>query len=153
MIRRLRPEDEVAYAEFCGALDREDLRLRFGRPVGGIEPACIERMLQRGKAEEIAIAMFAEGVILGVARLVLGDEPEFAVVVRPGAKRRGVATALLGVLIGIARARRVPALRAYVLAENRPMLTLARRLGFHGIAAEGPLLTLELLVMAPALAA
>jgi acetyltransferase len=153
MIRALSRADEAAYGQFCRSLDREDLRLRLGRYVA-VEEGCIRRMLQGRGDEEIALAEFAaDGDIVGVGRIVFGAEPEIAVIVRPDQKRRGIGTALVEALVALSRSRQVPALRAYVLAENHPMLTLARRLGFRGVEAYGPMVTLELAVTAAAAAA
>jgi len=143
VIRPLGADDAPAYGEFCRALDREDLRLRLGRYVV-VEDSCIRRMLA-GEGDEVVLAEHGpEGEIVGVSRLVLAAEPEIAVIVRPGWKRRGIGAALVEALVATARARRLPMLHAYVLAENVAMLALARRLGFRAVQAAGTMVTLEL---------
>ena len=71
---------------------------------------------------------------LGVARCALDDEVptrwDFAVVIGDAWQGQGLGEALLRCLIQRAREAGVPELSSVALAENRRMLTLARRLGF-----------------------
>jgi acetyltransferase len=70
---------------------------------------------------------------VGVARLVrdMGSaEAEFAVLVQPDMKGRGIGRHLLERLIAWGRVEGVGEIVGQVLADNQPMLGLARRLGF-----------------------
>jgi acetyltransferase len=70
---------------------------------------------------------------VGIARYGETDEPataEIAVTVTDAWQRRGVATLLLEHLMRYAREHGIRRFEGFVLAENRPMLALATRLGF-----------------------
>src|SRR5262249_48704675 len=131
LVRRLLPADEGAYRRFLQALDGEDLRLRFGGSPRRGDEACIRRFLRGEDARDgVVLAVDRAGEVLGVGRLA-ADEPEIALVVRSGLKRRGVGSALLAALIDKGRERALPALYGYVLAENQPMLDFAHHHGFR----------------------
>ena len=84
----------------------------------------------------------------------LGDDAEFALLVADEWQRRGIGERLLKALIDEARRRGLKRLHGEILATNRGMLALARRLGFavaphpddHGIR----IATLDLGTSAPA---
>jgi acetyltransferase len=69
---------------------------------------------------------------LGVARLVCEDAArgEFAVVVQPDAKGKGLARHLMTRLIDWGRQQGLLEITGQVLADNRPMLGFMRSLGF-----------------------
>jgi len=58
------------------------------------------------------------------------DRGEFAVVVQPDMKGRGLARYLMTRLIDWGRAQGLVEIAGQVLAENHPMLNFIRRLGF-----------------------
>jgi GNAT superfamily N-acetyltransferase len=150
-VRPLAVADEAEYVRFCRALDREDVRLRFGRYIEGTGESCIRRFLE--SEESVALAAFEpEGGIVGVGRLAEEPEPELALIVHPAWKRQGVGWTLMAALLDLGERRGLPLVRGYVLAENRPMLELAREFGFRAVAAEGPTLTIERRLVAPAAA-
>ena len=71
--------------------------------------------------------------LLGVARYVRdkdGNAAEFAIVVADAWHGRGIGYRLLAKLIDAARRHGVKRLYGDILATNRPMLELARKLGF-----------------------
>jgi ribosomal protein S18 acetylase RimI-like enzyme len=141
-VRPLTVADEAEYVRFGRALDREDLRLRFGRYMQASDDSCIRRL--RASPDSTPLAAFTpDGSIVGVGRLAEKPEPEFALIVHPAWKRRGVGWSLMAALLDLAEARGLAVVRGYVLAENRPMLELAREFGFRAVAAEGPTLTVE----------
>src|SRR5277367_3296432 len=73
------------------------------------------------------------GETVGVARLIAeshGTTGEFAVIVQPDLKAKGLASRLMQRLIDWARARGMAAVVGQVLADNAPMLAFVRRLGF-----------------------
>ena len=66
------------------------------------------------------------------------DACEFGVMIADGWRGAGLASGLMRALIRDARARGLKRMEGYVLAENTPMLDLARRLGFEvGASDEG----------------
>jgi acetyltransferase len=152
-IRPLTLGDWTAYRDFGFSLDREDLRLRFAQLVVLEEENLCARLLAIDHDREEAFAAFdAQGAIRGVARLVriADDEADIALIVRTDTKRSGLGGALLDRLIRYAHATGVTALRGDVLHENRPMLELARRTGFHRIAINGTLVEIRLALTGPA---
>ena len=60
-----------------------------------------------------------------------GESCEFALVVADAWQRRGIGSRLLTMLMEGARNRGFRMIEGQVLAENAPMLTLVRRLGFR----------------------
>ena len=58
--------------------------------------------------------------------------------VRSDLKRKGLARALMGLLIDYSREAGVGELWGEIMAQNRPMLDLARALGFELQAGSGP---------------
>lgn len=74
------------------------------------------------------------GEMVGVSRLVCerdGQSGEFAVVVQPDMKGRGLASHLMHHLLDWARARGLSEVVGQVLADNAPMLAFVRHLGFE----------------------
>jgi len=83
----------------------------------------------------LAAATMLDGeTLLGVARYVRdrsGDAAEFAIVIADAWQGRGIGRRLLAKLIEAAGRRGVKRLYGDILATNRPMLELARKLGFE----------------------
>jgi acetyltransferase len=80
-----------------------------------------------------ATAMLDGETLIGVARYVLDkndESAEFAIVVADAWQGRGIGRRLLGKLIEVARERGLRRLYGEILATNRPMLELVRKLGF-----------------------
>jgi len=95
-----------------------------------------------------ATAMLDGETLLGVARYVRDKDnqaAEFALVVADSWQGRGIGTRLMAKLIDAARRRGVKRLYADILATNRPMLELARKLGFGLARHEDPTITRALL--------
>ncbi len=138
-IRPIRPEDAAAHAAFFARLPPEDVRLRFFSSLRELGAEQIARLTQVDYERELALIAVreADGATVGVARLVrdasdadAGHEAEFAVLVQPDMKGRGLAGALTKRLLEWARGRGVSEVVGQVLAENAPMLAFVRRLGF-----------------------
>jgi len=75
----------------------------------------------------------ATGETVGVSRLVRdlnGTEGEFAVVVQPDMKGRGLARHLMERMMDWGRSQGVSAVVGQVLSDNQPMLAFVRHLGF-----------------------
>jgi len=133
-VRPLRPDDRAAYCRFLGRLTPEDLRLRMGRLIRLDRKLCARLLEFDRSREEAFVALDAAGAILGVGRIVLDagsgdDRGEIAVIVRSDMKHRGIGEALLGRLLRFARASGLAEICGYVMHENRPMLSLARKHG------------------------
>ena len=91
-----------------------------------------------------ATTMLGGETLTGVARYVLekdGRSAEFAIVIADSWQGRGIGKRLLAKLIDIARQRSLKRLYGDILATNRPMLELVRKLGFKLERQEDPTLT------------
>ena len=134
-IRPIRPEDAAAHGAFFSRLPPEDVRYRFFSVMRELSAEQMARLTQVDYEREIAFVAVREttGETVGVARLVCeagSAEGEFAVVVQPDVKGRGLARHLMQRLIDWARARGMAEMVGQVLADNAPMLAFVRRLGF-----------------------
>jgi acetyltransferase len=135
LIRPIRPEDAAQHAAFFARLSPEDVRYRFFATIREPSPEMIARLTQIDYDREIAFIAVREatGETVGVARLVAASDGlsgEFAVIVQPDIKGKGVASRLMQRLIDWARNRGMHQVFGQVLAENAPMLSFVRRLGF-----------------------
>ena len=128
-LRPIRPSDRAAYCRFLERLAPEDVRLRLGHPIRFDGKLCARLLEFDRSREEAFVALDAAGAILGVARIVLDAGGEVAVIVRSDMKHRGIGEALLDRLLRFARASGLTEIRGYVMHENRPMLSLARKHG------------------------
>jgi acetyltransferase len=135
VIRPIRPEDAEAHGAFFKRLSPEDVRYRFFSAMRELSAEQMARLTQVDYEREIAFIAVREGTAdtVGVARLVCevgSTEGEFAVVVQPDTKGRGLARHLMLRLIDWARGRGMSAVIGQVLADNAPMLAFVRGLGF-----------------------
>ena len=134
LIRPIRPEDAEAHATLFARLTPEDIRYRFFNMLRELPPEQIARMTQVDYDREMALVAVREatGDTVAVARLVAEpgtDRGEFAIVVEPALKGRGLARHLMTALMDWGRTRGMTAINGQVLAENAPMLAFMRRLG------------------------
>ena len=99
-------------------------------------PEQIVRMTQVDYDREIAFVAVREstGETLGVSRLVRENDVrrgEFAIVVEPSMKGRGLGRQLMQCVIDWARNYGLGEIEGQVLTENGPMLAFMRRMGFE----------------------
>jgi acetyltransferase len=135
-VRAMRTDDE---SEILQAFDRmgDDARyMRFMRVVREPNRERLRKALasfpERGIGL-VATIPAADGFdIAGSAIAIIEDEQacEFAITVDSTFGGVGLATVLMKHLIDAARARGLQRMEGFVLAENEPMLRLARRIGF-----------------------
>ena len=135
--RPLRPEDRDIEHAFVAGLSPET---RHDRLLGGavaITREYIERLVNVDYSRDMALAataMLDGETLIGVARYVLdanNESAEFAIVVADAWQGRGIGSRLLAKLIEVARGRELKGLHGAILATNRPMLELVRKLGFE----------------------
>lgn len=151
-LRPLLREDRDIEHAFVSGLSPDT---RSNRLLGGaraITREYIESLVTVDYARDMALAastMLGGGeTLIGVARYVSdpdGQAAEFAIVVADAWQGRGIGRRLLGKLVEAARRRGVKHLYGDVLAVNRPMLELVRRLGFALSRHEDPTLTRAIL--------
>jgi GNAT superfamily N-acetyltransferase len=135
-LRPVRPDDEPAVIELLQSLDPETVRLRFFAHIRHFSHAMAARMTQIDYDRELALvasALDAPESLRAIGTLIADPDngaAEFAMLVRPDCGRLGLGRALLGALIEHARRRGIGRVWGVVLAENTPMLELARAMGF-----------------------
>lgn len=147
-IRPIRPEDAAAHGEFFRRLSPQDIRYRFFSALRELSREQLARMTQVDFDREMAFIAVREvpggpAETVGVARLVretgaeagpgaahAGGTGEFAIIVQPDMRGRGVAAVLMHKLIAWGRAQGLGSMVGQVLADNAPMLGFMRRLGF-----------------------
>jgi acetyltransferase len=134
-IRPIRPEDAAAHGEMFRRLTPDDIRFRFFSAVREMSAEQVVRLTQIDYEREMAFIAVADstGETVGVARLVRdmgGAEAEFAVLVQPDMKGRGIGRHLLERLVAWGRTEGIGEIVGQVLADNHPMLDFCRRLGF-----------------------
>ena len=144
-IRAIRPDDADAMR---AAFEHLSAEARYSRFMGAVKltPALLERAVRPLADRERALAAIAgEGTdwtIVGGARYVKGRDSEtceFAVTITDGWRGAGLASRMMRALITDAATRGLKRMEGYVLAANKPMLDLARRLHFEiGPSDEGP---------------
>ena len=146
-LRPLRPDDREIEHAFVSGLSPQT---RSNRLLGGtiaVTPEYIERLVSVDFSRDMALAattMLEGETLLGVARYVLdkdNESAEFAIVVADAWQGRGIGSRLLGKLVEAARRHGIKRLYGDILAMNRPMLELARKLGFRLGRHEDPTLT------------
>ncbi len=138
LIRPIRPEDAAALGDFFRSLAPEDVRFRFFSALKALPPAMTARLTQIDYDREMAFVAVQRETgrhdrIFGVARLIRelgGDSGEFAVVVGPAMKGRGVARQLMERILEWGRGQGLRHAAGQVLADNRPMLAFMQALGF-----------------------
>lgn len=139
-IRPIRPEDAEAHTALFRRLSPEDIRFRFFNMLRELPPEQIARMTQVDYDREMAFvavldAETTSGIgaqTVGVARLVREsgtDHGEFAIVIDPAMKGRGLARRMMQRLIDWGATQGMTEIIGQVLAENAPMLAFMRKIG------------------------
>jgi len=138
LIRPIKPEDAPLLVDFFDTLSAESVYYRFFTPVKSLSPKTLALFTQIDYDRDMALVAIdrtqGKEKILGVARIMAkpgGKEPEFAVTVSDAWQGKGIGAALLEHLASIAGERGFETLWGVVLAGNRHMMALARKLGFR----------------------
>lgn len=136
LVRPIRPEDEPLLREMLTQVTPDDLRLRFFAPIKDFSHAFIARLVQIDYARAMAFVAIgpASGALLGVVRLHADanyESGEYAILLRSDMKGRGLGRKLMDLMIAYARSEGLRRIEGQVLAENAPMLTLCKELGFR----------------------
>lgn len=137
-IRPIRPEDAEIEQAFVRNLSAESKYFRFMDTLQELSQPMLVRFTQIDYDREMAlIAVLEEDgheKELGVCRYVAshdGQTCEFALVVADEWQKKGIGNKLMNCLFDAARARGIKLMQGEVLATNRSMLELVRRLGFE----------------------
>lgn len=137
-VRAMLSTDEEEILQAFDRLGTQSRYMRFMHSVRHVNRQRLRDALASFPEKGLSIAATvpaADGIdIVGAATYIVGPGPqscEFAVSVADDWGGAGLGGALLGTLIEAARRRGLREMTGFVLAENEPMLRLARRLGFE----------------------
>ena len=137
LIRPIRPDDAELLVELFNTLSPQSIYYRFFSPMKQLSPTMLARFTQIDYDREIALVAILESgqseTMLGAARVILQHnlkDAEFAVLVGDPWHGRGIGAHLLATCLDIARDRQFRTIWGAVLAENKGMLALCRKLGF-----------------------
>jgi acetyltransferase len=134
-LRRLGPADADAVQQFVRTLSAWTRTERYFAPIRELNARQLRRITRPDQGRDTALAAFAGERLVALAECADG---EFAVVVADDWQGLGLGEALVQRLLAHAEDQRLPALHGLVRERNRPMLRLARRLGFRAAPAEDP---------------
>jgi acetyltransferase len=135
-VRAVEPSDEPELLQAFSRMSEDARYMRFMRVVREPNLERLRKVLAsfpEGGIGIVATVPAEDGIdIVGsaIAIVVDGATCEFAINVASTFGGAGLASALMRVLIDAAAARGLTEMEGFVLAENQPMLRLAKRLGF-----------------------
>ncbi len=136
-IRPIRPSDEALFQSFFKALSPRSVYLRFFTFLKQLPPRMLKKFTQIDYNQEIAlVALLKEGdsdIMVGDGRVidtVPGYSAEFSILISDNLQGRGIGACLLRHCFDIARQKGLKVIHGVVLAENRQMLALGRKMNF-----------------------
>lgn len=136
-VRRLGASGREAYAAHLLALPTVDTRLRFGSSLSVDAIRAYVAGIDFDVDDVFAVHDDALALV-GAAHLGVGDGiAELGVSVLPGHRGKGIGSALVARAAEHVRNRRVPQLFMHCLAENAPMMRIARRAGMKVVVEAG----------------
>ncbi len=137
LIRPVRPDDAPLLVDLFHTLSPQSVYYRFFSPMKELSHDMLARFTQIDYDREIALVAIADSgaseKMLGAARVILQHnlkDAEFAVLVGDPWQGKGIGAHLLTTCLEIAQERRFGIIWGTVLAENKGMLALGRKLGF-----------------------
>jgi acetyltransferase len=137
-IRAIAAQDASMLQSFVRRLSARSRHFRFFTAFVELPMALLERLVNQDHRRGLALVALGEekgnAVIIAEARCVLDEAErtaEFAVVVADEFQRRGLGIKLLKTLLAYSSKKGVRRLFGEILADNQPMVALARRSGFE----------------------
>jgi acetyltransferase len=137
LIRPIRPEDAPLLLSLYESLSPRSIYMRFFTPLRSFQNSMLVRFTQIDYDREIALVAIqeieGEEKMLGVSRVILDikkSHAEFAVIVSDACQGKGIGAELLSQCLLIAKGRGIENVMGVVLAENKQMLALGKKLGF-----------------------
>ncbi len=137
-LRPIRPEDEPLEFELFDSFSDKTWRQRFFGPRTEVTHREMTRYTNIDYRREMAIIGILEEnddkKMIGVGRLIIGpdqDTGEYAVVVGDPWQKLGLGEKLTDSIIGVAEDKGLKTIYATILKNNKPMLQLARKMGFQ----------------------
>ncbi len=137
-IRPIRPEDEPSLLALFSSLSPKEIRLRFLHPMRELSPGQAARLTQIDYDREMALVVTgnagaAKREFHGHVQLLSdpdNERAEFSILVRQDSSGKGLGRILMERIIEYARSRGMKEIFGDVFFENKPMLGLAKSLGF-----------------------
>jgi acetyltransferase len=136
-LRPIRPEDAEIEDTFVRNLSPRAKYFRFMQSLRELTRDMLIRFTQIDYQRELAliavVTEYGREAEVAVARYGMNPDREsceFAIVVADAWQGKGIGSRLMGMLMETAKARGFKRMEGDVLAENAPMLSLVRRLGF-----------------------
>ncbi|MGR9085785.1 MAG: bifunctional acetate--CoA ligase family protein/GNAT family N-acetyltransferase [Gammaproteobacteria bacterium] len=136
-IRPIRPEDAELEKDFVHRLSERSKYFRFMQSLQELTPEMIVRFTQIDYDREMAFIAVSEGEAppreFGVGRYIMnpdGHSVEFALVVSDDCQGMGIGTRIMKALMNAAKFKGISFFEGEVLAINKPMLSLVKKLGF-----------------------
>jgi acetyltransferase len=137
-IRPIRPEDANLEKDFVHRLSERSKYFRFMQSLQELTPEMIVRFTQIDYDREMAFVAVTDDDSspkeLGVGRYIMnpdGNSVEFALVVSDESQCLGIGARILTTLMQAAKYKGVSLFESEVLSVNKPMLSLAKKLGFN----------------------
>lgn len=136
IVRAIQPSDEPAVLDLLESLSPDEIRLRFFNFIRHFSHDMAARITQVDYDREVSLVVSryeTPDKLAGMGTLISdpdGTEAEFAILVHHQYVGAGLGRHLLDCLLRQASARDIDVVYGDVLAQNRPMLGLARSLGF-----------------------
>jgi acetyltransferase len=138
LLRPIRPEDEPQLAAAFAQLSPQAIRMRFFSTMRELPHSLAARLSQIDYDREMALVLTDPGSagrqpVYGVVRLAAdpdNERAEYAIVVRDDMAGRGLGMLLMERMLAYAERRGIKEVFGDVLAENKRMLDIARRLDF-----------------------
>jgi acetyltransferase len=137
-IRPIRPEDANLEKDFVHRLSERSKYFRFMQSLQELTPEMIVRFTQIDYDREMAFVAVTDDDSspkeLGVGRYIMnpdGNSVEFALVVSDKSQCLGIGARILTTLMQAAKYKGVSLFESEVLSVNKPMLSLAKKLGFN----------------------
>ena len=136
-LRPIKPEDEPLGYELLSNLSPQTFKERFFQQTAKITHEMLIRLCNIDYDREVAlVAEIREGTkrrFIGIGTLVVDPDfgdGEFSVVVHDDYQGKGLGYKLVDILIGIAQDKGLDKFFGLVLANNRKMIGLCKKLGF-----------------------
>jgi GNAT superfamily N-acetyltransferase len=133
-VRPIVPSDAPSLGEAIRHADLETLLRRFFTTRPNIGTRRLRQLTELDYRFRLALIAVAQGRGVGIARYTCGaarDAAEIALVVSPAWRRRGLGTALLGLLEDAALSRSVTRFNAFFLADSEAVVGLLSAVGFR----------------------
>ncbi|MDX6750207.1 GNAT family N-acetyltransferase (plasmid) [Geminicoccaceae bacterium 1502E] len=136
-LRPIRPEDVPMLQATFHRLTPSDVAHRFFTSLKELSEPMAARLTQIDYDREMALLAFdtkSREELMGVVRISADadrEQAEFAILVRSDLKGRGLGRRLMERIVAYAGERGIGRIWGHVMADNTPMLSLARMLGFE----------------------